>query len=132
MAFTIPGKGSTKAEINVTPMIDVLLVLLIIFMVIAPERSVGLDALVPQPSSNADRSQAGEVVITVHDGGAIDLNREFIASSEVAARLNELFLQRREVVVFVRADEGLTFEPVAQVIDIAKGAGLKRVALMRR
>jgi len=128
MAFS----ASTKAEINVTPMIDVLLVLLIIFMVITPFSSIGLDARVPQPPSDSGQTDPGVVVITVHGAGAIHLNEEAIAAGDVPSRLRDLFLKRGNANVFVRADPDLTFEPVAHLIDQARGAGLDHVALMKR
>ena len=127
MVFTT---SRSKAEINVTPMIDVLLFLLIIFMVILPMNSTGLEARVPQPPSGTAQSDPGVIVITVKGGGAIHLNEEAVAAADVPARLGDLFRTRGNVTMFVRADRDLTFEPVAQLIDIARGVGLDRVALM--
>ena len=120
----------TKAEINVTPMIDVLLVLLIIFMVLTPH-TIGLDARVPGSSLDAGQSAPGEIVITVNGGGAIHLNEEAVPAANVASRLANLYRNRGNVTIFVRADPDLSFEPVAQLIDTARGVGLLRVALMR-
>ena len=100
MAFS----ASNKAEINVTPMIDVLLVLLIVFMVIAPFSSTGLDARVPQPPSSAGQPDPQVVVITVNGVGAIHLNEEAVAAADVPGRLRDLFLKRGNATLFVRAD----------------------------
>jgi len=129
MAFTLSTKGP-RAEINVTPMIDVLLVLLIIFMVIAPH-SIGLRARAPQPAPDNAAPDPGVVVITVNGGGAIHVNEEAVAAGDVTARLTDLVRTRGNVTLFVRADRDITFEPVARLIDVARGVGLDRVALMR-
>ena len=80
----------------------------------------------------AQSSEPEEIVVTVNGGGAIHLNEEAITAADVSSRLADLFAARGNVTIFVRADPDLAFEPVAQLIDAARGAGLKKVALMKR
>jgi biopolymer transport protein TolR len=124
--------GSQKAQINVTPMIDVLLVLIIIFLVITPSTPVGLKTQVPQPAP-ADGQPAPpshDIVITVRSDDTLRLNQEPVDLSDLHDRLVRLFGSQPDHVVFVRGDRNLEFRRIAQVIDIAKGAGLNRIALM--
>jgi len=130
--MALGGGGSHKAEINITPMIDVLLVLIIIFMVITPY-SVGLKSLVPQPASaQAPTVRPKDIVITMLKDGTVMLNMERVQRSALGSRLLQIFRARGDDVVFLRGDGGLDFGQVAEVIDIAKGSGLTRVALMAR
>jgi biopolymer transport protein ExbD len=122
------------ATINMTPMIDVLLVLLIIFMVITPLTPKGLETLVPQPPPkdapppppNQDRT----VVIIIEKNRNIMLNTEPVTEDKLGSRLEEVFKTRAERVVFVKGDPDLEFRDVARAIDIAKGAGIDKVGLM--
>jgi len=132
MAMTLGGNGSPKAQINMTPMIDVLLVLIIIFMIITPLAPTGLNALVPQPAP-ADREQPAEahdIVLTVQGDGTVRINQEPVELSRLADRLRLLFAAGCRQVVFVRAEKDMEFRLVAEVIDIAKGAGVDRIGLM--
>jgi biopolymer transport protein ExbD len=127
------GSGKTICDMNVTPFIDVLLVLLIIFMVIAPITPKGLNALVPQPAPPGQQQTAADtrtVVIQVNKNGSIMLNQEPIEESRLGARLEDIFKTRAERVVFVEGDPDLLYQSVARVIDIAHGAGIDKVGLM--
>jgi biopolymer transport protein ExbD len=124
--------GNQKAQINVTPMIDVLLVLIIIFLVITPVTPVGLKTQVPQPAPGDAQPAppSHDIVITVRGDHTVRLNQEPVELSDLHERLVRLFGSQADHVVFVRADRNLEFGQIAQVIDIAKGAGLNRIALM--
>jgi biopolymer transport protein ExbD len=127
-----PG-GGPKADINMTPMIDVLLVLIIIFMVITPLTPKGLEALVPQPPPPNQKQQQSDqrtVVIVIDKDHKMEINSEPTDESKLGTRLEEIFKTRAERVVFVKGDPSLDFMWVAKAIDIAHGAGIDKVGLM--
>jgi len=131
--MSLGSNGRRRAEINVTPMIDVLLVLIIIFMVIAPLPSTGLHALLPQAASQDPPSAeplSHDIVITVCADLSVRLNQEPVLLEDLHNRLLGLFRNHPNHVIFVRGEKGLEFQPIAQVIDIARGVGLDHVALM--
>ena len=128
-----PKTAPPVSDINVTPMADVMLVLLIIFMVITPMTPHGLEALVPQPPPpNQQATQANDrtVVIIINKDKSMILNTEPIDETRLGKRLEDIFKTRAERVVFVKGDPDLEFQVVARAIDIAKGAGLDKVGLM--
>jgi biopolymer transport protein ExbD len=127
------GSGGPKADINMTPMIDVLLVLIIIFMVITPLTPKGLEALVPQPpppNQKPNQSDQRTVVIVIDKDHNMQINTEPVTEARLQSRLEDIFKTRAERVVFVKGDPSLDFQWVAKAIDIAHGAGIDKVGLM--
>ena len=133
MGMAVGGDGGgPKSDINMTPMIDILLVLIIIFMVITPLTPKGLEALIPQPPPpNAPPPEVDRtVVIILNKDRSMMLNTEPVSEDRLADRLLEVFKTRNERVCFVKADPDLEFQYVAKAIDIAKGAQMDKVGLM--
>ena len=115
-------------EINVTPMIDVLLVLIIIFMMLAPERSTGLGAQIPQPSNG--RGSGREIVVRVGEDRTVTINTQPVRWEELDQQLRQISVKRPDGVLFVSGERKAEFQDVARVFDLARGAGISHVALM--
>jgi len=134
------GKGGAIADMNVVPLIDILLVLLIIFMVITPLTPKGLEALVPQPSPSQQQPDpavlAKTVVVQVSCANAacttqaLKINQEETNWEGLGPRLEEIFKQRAEKVAFIKGDDAAPFAAVARAIDIMRGSGIDKVGLI--
>jgi biopolymer transport protein ExbD len=129
--------GGSMSEINVTPMIDILLVLLIIFMVIVPTTPHGLDALVPQPPKNPqqqppqnDRTIVVQVLYRAGAAPTYKINEDDVTHAQLLPRLSEIYANRAERVMFVRGDDDVNFAAIADVIDIGKAANVDHIGLM--
>lgn len=133
MSMAVGGPGGIKSDINMTPMIDVLLVLIIIFMVITPLTPHGLEALVPQPpppGAQVNQDNARTVVIVINKDLSLQINQEPTNWQTMGTRLQDIFKTRAERVVFVKGDPDIDFQNVARAIDIAKGSGIDKIGLM--
>jgi len=136
MAMAVGGGGKgVLVDMNVTPLIDVLLVLLIIFMVATQKPPDGLDALVPQPDPNARPSQDvinRTVVVAIDATHQIRINQEPTDLRLLGSRLEDIFKSRNERIIFVKGDSSLPFADVAEIIDVAKGAGIDKIGLITK
>src|SRR5882757_2519175 len=136
MAMASGGPGGLSSDINVTPLIDVLLVLLIIFMVIVPVTPHGLDTLVPQPPKNKTNDQPNDrtIVVQVLSNGAgapsYKINDTSFNKQDIEPKLVEIFSARQEKVMFVKGDKDLDFSKVAEVIDFGHQAGVDNIGLI--
>ncbi len=127
------SKGGSMAEMNVVPLIDILLVLLIIFMVITPLTPKGLDTLVPQPNPNKDQNQEMNdktVVVQVAQNGKLKINNEDTTWDGLGPRMEQIFKDRAEKVAFVKGDNDVLFMDVARAIDLMRGSGIDKVGLI--
>jgi len=133
MGMQVGTSKGAIAEMNVVPLIDILLVLLIIFMVITPLTPHGLEAIAPQPPDKnkpPPPEQDRTVVIIIEKDKSMKLNNESTDEQRLGPRLDEIFKTRAERVVFVKGDPNLEFQYIARAIDIAKGSGIDKVGLM--
>jgi len=130
MGISVGGNRGIFVEMNVVPLIDVLLVLLVIFMII-PHKQSGMTADLPQPANpvSADPPPAA-IVIQVLADGSLRINQESVAWDGLRARLVQIFGAGANRTAFVRGDSALEFQVVAKVIDTMRAAGVRSVGLM--
>ena len=126
MSMSTGGGGGLNADPNVTPMIDVLMVLLIIFMIIVPSSRKAIDVQLPdpnpQPSSAPNTSQ---IVLSVHPGGQFEINKEPATAATLASRLKQIYDPRPDKIIFIKGDANVTYQDIIRAMDISRGAGVK-------
>ena len=123
-----------RGDINVTPMIDVLLVLLIIFMVIVPVLPHGIDAALPERSVNPNPRPETPIIVQIlstHNGPlSYRINQDDVSINELGSRLSTILSARANKVLFIKGDDNLDFSFIATVMDIGKGAGADHIGLL--
>jgi biopolymer transport protein ExbD/biopolymer transport protein TolR len=136
MGMSAGTSGGSVSEINVTPLIDVLLVLLIIFMVIVPVTPKGLQTLVPQPPKNKTEDQPNDrtIVVQVLSNGAgapaYKINETDFNKSQIESQLETIFATRQEKVMFIKGDKNLDFAKIAEVVDFGHQAGVDNIGII--
>jgi biopolymer transport protein ExbD len=122
MSMNVGGRKGSMADINITPYIDILLVLLIIFMVIVPIKQMDLEVKVPQPSNPVTSPPPTDVIVVdIGEFGNIEINHQPTTIHQLGERLQEIYSGRRNRNLFIRAIPGLPYNDVVRIIDIAKG-----------
>ena len=127
------GTGSgPKSDINITPYIDILLVLLIIFMVITPVRQLDLEVKVPQPAPETPNAVPSPdvIVVSMSESAQLAINQEPISFTDLGAKLTEIYSARANKNMFISASAKLPYGDVVKIIDVAKGAGVQDVGLL--
>jgi biopolymer transport protein ExbD len=135
MAMGGGSTGGAVSDMNVTPLIDVLLVLLIIFMVIQPTTPKGLDTVVPQPPKDKNTQQVDQktIVVEVKNTGTVPtylINEKVFPRDQMASELTSIFETRNEKIMFIKGDPGLNFGAVADAVGFGKQADVTNIAII--
>ena len=129
MGVVVGGRGIVS-DVNVVPLIDILLVLLVIFMII-PHHQKGLDAAIPQQSeSPAPFVPPETIIVQIASDGSVRINRSGVRIELLGDRLQNIFARRSDRVVFLQADRSLEFQAVAQVLNLMHSAGATPIGLL--
>lgn len=120
----------TMSQINVTPLVDVMLVLLVIFMVTAPMMQQGVQVNLPKAETKALPAPEQSVVVSVEKSGKVFINSDEIAADELKPRLAEMFASRSKKEVFLKADKDVPYGDVVKTMAEIKGAGIERLGMV--
>ncbi len=131
MAMSGGGTDHLTNEINVTPMIDVLLVLLIIFMMVIPMSRKAIDLQLPDPSPDDTNSgpPPSQIVMEVLPGNTFKINSQPVTKAELPKKLKEIYDPRPEKIIFVKGDPAVKYSDVIWAMDAARGAGVKVIGM---
>ena len=134
MAFGGATGGAVRSDINITPLVDVVLVLLIIFMVATPMLIKDLDLTVPEKAETqiASPTTANQVVVSVTKEGQVQINREPILESQLNEKIHDLMATRSDKLVFFDVDEDANYGEAIHVMDVVRGAGAKTLGIMTK
>jgi biopolymer transport protein ExbD len=125
MAMAVGGTEGLNSNINITPFIDVLLVLLVIFMITQPMLRKVLDIQVPVEQQSSTVSQSNNIVLEIKDDGSFAINTQVVEKSGLSAKFHEIYDQRAEKLLFIKAANNRQFKEVIWAVDVARGAGVK-------
>ncbi len=131
MAMSAGSSGGLTNDINVTPMIDVLLVLLIIFMAALPTMRKTVDVQLPDPTPTLVPAspQSNQIVLEVNADGTYAINSEKVTDDRLGPRLKEIYENRPEKIIFVKGDPTVKYEKVVHAMDVSRGAGVKVIGV---
>jgi biopolymer transport protein TolR len=127
------GQGNNRAamaDINVTPLVDVMLVLLVIFMVTAPMMQQGVQVNLPKADTKAMTQAEETVIVTVDGKGRIFINKDEVPAGDLRSRLSEMFANREKKEIFLKADAGVPYGEVVRTMADIKGAGIERLGMV--
>ena len=131
MSMSSGDVGGLSNEINVTPMIDVLLVLLIIFMAVLPSMRKAIDIQLPDPNPTVApaNSKSDQIVLEISPGGKYAINTEVVTRDRLPARLHEVYDQRPEKIIFIKGVPGVKYGDIVDAMDVARGSGVKIIGI---
>ncbi len=131
MAMSPGGSGDYKSDINITPLVDVVLVLLIIFMVITPLLQMGYDVKVPPKATTApSQPDPDQLIVSLTAQNKTYLNKQELTIPQLATQLSSILKNRRDKTVFFSGDDGATYGDVAKVMDLCRSAGATNIGIV--